>query len=551
MERALRSRPSRSPPPLLRPCSMGSPTVNRSAHGRITMKRTPLFILSITVVLCWSMTVSAAPVKWAANGHYYDVVDAPMSWAAAKTAAESTTFLGVPGHLATVNTVEENLFLTATFGPDRLHLRWLGAFQPPGSGEPAGGWSWITGEPFAFNNWWLPGEPNNSFGTENALVFDHGVSASGKSWNDLTGTWLVRGYVVEFPVSSAPFADVQVGDCLTGVIPGTFTIQQAVDAAAPDSTIRVCPGTYVEDVVVNTPDLALVGIGRVTLVSPGAPGSGFRVTAAGVTIQGFTVTGFRGDSASCGIAVVADRAQIRDNVLTGNSNGICVEASAGSRIAYNVVRDSEHVVSGAGEGIRALFSQGIQIANNQVTGSRVMGIRLLGVAGFAVHHNLVAENRVYGIDLFNFGGFGGGTIENNTVRLNGGFPFGGILVNATVGVVIGHNSLARNLGDGLTILNSSDCEVLGNGVHQNTRDGIAASTVTRCVVSHNTANRNARNGILLTSLGGGNLVSFNGAGGNDAAPDDPGVFDCNWDGSDGPILMRNVCVTENPPGVWD
>lgn len=156
--------------------------------------------------LC-SGSADAAPVLNLANGHYYDLVDSPLNWSDADAAASSQTFLGVVGHLVTITDAQENLFLTTTFGGGNgagtLHLHWIGGFQPVGSSEPAGGWSWITAEPFVFNNWW-PGEPNNSGGAENRIVFDHGVTANGKGWNDLRGTNVVRGYVVEFDVAAVP-----------------------------------------------------------------------------------------------------------------------------------------------------------------------------------------------------------------------------------------------------------------------------------------------------------------------------------------------------------
>ena len=48
---------------------------------------------------------------------------------------------------------------------------WLGGFQDltsPNYSEPSGGWTWVTGEPWSYTNW-FPGEPNNTGGGEDYL----------------------------------------------------------------------------------------------------------------------------------------------------------------------------------------------------------------------------------------------------------------------------------------------------------------------------------------------------------------------------------------------
>jgi hypothetical protein len=73
--------------------------------------------------------------------------------------------------------------------------RLIGLIQPPGSPEPAGGWRWMSGEPFFYSRW-AAGEPNNAAvnlrGFENLV----GVNSDG-TWNDIHGGG--RGYIIEFP----------------------------------------------------------------------------------------------------------------------------------------------------------------------------------------------------------------------------------------------------------------------------------------------------------------------------------------------------------------
>lgn len=170
-------------------------------------------LAAVALITIAGGAASAAPVLNPANGHYYDVINTSpgVNWATANSAASALSFMGVQGHLVTITTAQENQFLTSTFGAGALHFHWTGGLQPAGSTEPGGGWSWVTGEPFAFNNWW-PGEPNNSGGIENRIIFDHGTTANGKSWNDLRDTALASGYVVEYdtpePVSLVVFGSL-------------------------------------------------------------------------------------------------------------------------------------------------------------------------------------------------------------------------------------------------------------------------------------------------------------------------------------------------------
>jgi hypothetical protein len=137
--------------------------------------------------------------------HYYALVNVSINWADARDAAASRQYEGLQGHLATVTSANENLWLTNTFTGDELHLHWIGGSQPPDSTEPDGGWTWITGEPWDFSNWWTPGEPNNLNGTEDSILFDHGVLPEvGKAWNDADGTNTADGYVVEYEEYELP-----------------------------------------------------------------------------------------------------------------------------------------------------------------------------------------------------------------------------------------------------------------------------------------------------------------------------------------------------------
>jgi Thrombospondin type 3 repeat/Lectin C-type domain len=144
-------------------------------------------LLTLCLIVSFTPSPAAGQTLWEGNGHYYLVVNQTTNWQQARLLAESMLFMGVPGHLATITSAEENTFVTTQLGPTAG--AWLGGEQPPGSAEPGGGWRWITGEPWVYTNW-DSGEPNNAYGggwgssndsSEEVLHYHH----NGTRWNDL------------------------------------------------------------------------------------------------------------------------------------------------------------------------------------------------------------------------------------------------------------------------------------------------------------------------------------------------------------------------------
>jgi len=142
-----------------------------------------------------------------ANGHWYTAVAAAGNWDAANAAAQLMTFQGITGHLATLTSAQENSFVATNLPAAAAARYWLGGYQDRSAtdySEPAGGWRWVTGEPWAYTNW-TSGEPNDS-GPEDFLLF----SVDG-SWNDGKAYDYDRpGYVVEFDSPDSPSQSARV-----------------------------------------------------------------------------------------------------------------------------------------------------------------------------------------------------------------------------------------------------------------------------------------------------------------------------------------------------
>ncbi len=154
--------------------------------------------LALSVVLratAPAPTASAdpGPVFNPVTGHYYEAVaTGNIGWTASRNAAAARSYAGCPGHLATLTSAQEMAFIGTNFPAALSGNYYLGGYQLPGSEEPAGGWTWITGEPWDYANW-APNEPNNNGpGPESFLQLCAG------GWNDTLDIAWYYGYVVEY-----------------------------------------------------------------------------------------------------------------------------------------------------------------------------------------------------------------------------------------------------------------------------------------------------------------------------------------------------------------
>ena len=233
-----------------------------SANALTTSRNVVRAVCLLGALAVAGLSVHAAPVYSPDTGHFYDRVDAlpdaGYDWDAAKATAEGMTYQGVQGHLAVITSQAENDFIVDNLSLPEigLVLNWLGGYQLPGSPEPAGGWTWITGEPWDYDGW-APREPNNSGGSENAMVFWY----SGK-WNDWTPTstgvyerpldrWIDYGFIVEYPVPEQatllidirPGADVSPVNLKSkGVLPVTVFGSEEIDVSMIDLSTLVLQG---------------------------------------------------------------------------------------------------------------------------------------------------------------------------------------------------------------------------------------------------------------------------------------------------------------------
>ncbi len=164
------------------------------------------------------------------NGHWYAgamPTGVAISWSFAR---DECLLQG--GYLACISSAAENGFVAQVVAsPDLWTIDipycigpWLGGFQPPDAVEPAGGWSWVSGDAWGFQNWWLPAqEPNDGCGGEDYLHFlTQGATTPSDWWNDGGGQLCPPGpksFVAEWSADCNNDGIVDYGQIKRGELP--------------------------------------------------------------------------------------------------------------------------------------------------------------------------------------------------------------------------------------------------------------------------------------------------------------------------------------------
>jgi hypothetical protein len=166
--------------------------------------------LLVGIVIVGAVGIAEAAI-WSGNGHEYQLVTLPgSSWDAATANLQAN--LGSDWYLATITSQLEQDWINSTFGVGGEY--WLGGYQNPlTETRPAFGWTWVTGEPWAYTNWPSNGsEPNDYLfpGSDQYLALKIGV------WNDEGEPQFIDGYIAERSVPE-PSTLFLLGAGLAGV----------------------------------------------------------------------------------------------------------------------------------------------------------------------------------------------------------------------------------------------------------------------------------------------------------------------------------------------
>jgi nitrous oxidase accessory protein NosD len=317
------------------------------------------------------------------------------------------------------------------------------------------------------------------------------------------------------------------------------SIQDAVDAADPGTTILVKRGTYAENVAITTDGITLRGVGaRIVPPAEGAPNA---CSPDAPVADGICAIGEL-DSADTQAPPV-----VTDPVSDVTISGFTVEGFAETGILFlgaeDPVATQNRTRDNAEYGVARFFSTGGRIVANETSGSEVAGIYVGDSPDADV---LILANEAFDNGLFGFflrdaangrlvgnrshGNCVGAIVLNTGPNIAGDWHFTGNRISDNDGFCPGDPPLS---GIGVAIAGGADNTLVGNIILDNTPSGQVPFS----------------GGVVVLDIGspGANPPSGNTVRGNVILGNEPDIF---WDGSGNDNVFRaNLCRTSVPDGL--
>ena len=253
------------------------------------------------------------------------------------------------------------------------------------------------------------------------------------------------------------------------------TIQAGIDSASAGDTVLAAAGVYPDNVVIARSELTLASESgpSVTTIGSSASGPAIVVSAADVTIEGFSVAPGPGSGIDC---YAGSRTEVSGNIISGRFWGIFANLDGGDCWAHgNVVRDNrgtgllgcalveENTVSGNSMGAISYCSQ---VSGNVIEGNNGYDWDYGQCSG--VH---CCDQVVDNIMRNNFGGYVSvlcGAVERNAVEDN---EYGILAIGR--GEAIRENLITGNQGmGGITCVGDATPLIENNTIYGNVCSGI-------------------------------------------------------------------------------
>ena len=263
-------------------------------------------------------------------------------------------------------------------------------------------------------------------------------------------------------------------------------IQDALNNADPDDTIRVYQGTYHENIVIRK-RIILVGDGSdQTTINGSLSESVIKITADGVTLKGFTITGriYKYQKMDVGITIESDFNTIIDNACFGIEYGLYISGN-NNIISNNTFSDHTEC------GIRLEDSHENTLQNNTCLNNSY-GIRISSSNKNVIQRNTCLNNKYSGINLLE----SNNTIIRSNTCWNNSY---GVYFTYSNNSTLDGNSCFLNDKHGIFLSEFRDGTIENNTCSSCNSSGISLSKLYNCTILYNTCSTNRFYGISISN----------------------------------------------------
>ena len=294
-----------------------------------------------------------------------------------------------------------------------------------------------------------------------------------------------------------------------------LSLQSAIDASEPNTTINVFSGIYEEGstIQIDVDDLIIVGFSY-ELGSGGDSGSPIikgnfsgdviNISSDNVSISGFGITNSGNDfmNLDAAIHIHSDGNLIDRNYLAGNFYAISIHDGDNNEISNNIIELNQM------DGVFMNNSDNNTISSNTIINNGFQGIYLNDCKGNFISYNILKINDKNGIHFFDL--CSSNIVYKNTIESN---SVNGVkLTTNNVGNVIIDNVIRSNGWSGIQIQFSNSNLIKKNDINSNMYDGILAGELSDSdgnTITENNISYNSEQGIRFGMNSNYNIVYHN------------------------------------------
>ncbi|MGZ4967207.1 MAG: NosD domain-containing protein [Chthoniobacterales bacterium] len=181
--------------------------------------------------------------------------------------------------------------------------------------------------------------------------------------------------------------------CLTSGCLGAATLQERIDAALPNETIRIEPGIHVGPIKITKP-ITLVGEPGAEIRGNGT-GSVVMIPADDATLRGLRITGsgLRLSDDDAAVFVTGNRATVADCAIADSLHGIYLKKISGAQILHNRIDGKTSLTASTDPVEKGIGTSSENCDTTLVSNRRGNGIHQWNCEGNLIRGNEISQTR--------------------------------------------------------------------------------------------------------------------------------------------------------------